>query len=88
MVHPKINYLTKILGGRKLSVIMKNKTDKPKIGRPSTGTTPKRYFRMDAKGWQQVETAAIALGDSTSEYVRRVLLKDSSRTIKNSEASQ
>jgi hypothetical protein len=61
---------------------MDTETDKPKIGRPATGQMPKRYFRMNDDGWQQIESAAIASGESTSEYVRRVLLKDSVKVLK------
>lgn len=62
---------------------MKPPDVKPKIGRPPTGTTPKRYFRMDDEGWSQVERAAAALGETTSEYARRVLLKDSAKIVKS-----
>jgi hypothetical protein len=61
---------------------MNTEKEKPKIGRPATGQMPKRYFRMDDEGWQQVETAATASDETTSEYVRRVLLRDSARILK------
>lgn len=44
-------------------------------GRPATGQTPKRYFRMDDDGWQAVEEAAEAAGVTTSEWVRDCLLR-------------
>jgi hypothetical protein len=66
---------------------MKPKVEKKKAGRPATGHTPKRYFRMGDEDWQQVESAAVALEETTSEYVRRVLLKDSGRILKNVDQS-
>jgi hypothetical protein len=61
---------------------MEQKVDKPKIGRPATGQMPKRYFRIADDDWQQIESAASTSGETTSQYVRRVLLKDSARMIK------
>ena len=46
-------------------------------GRPATGQVPKRYFRMDDEGWEQVNQAAIRNGQTTSEFVRQSLLKAS-----------
>lgn len=66
---------------------MTKEPNKPKMGRPATGQMPKRYFRMDEEGWQQVESAAIESGESTSEYVRRVLIKDSFRVMKKKDGS-
>lgn len=51
-------------------------------GRPATGTTPKRYIRASDELWQQVNEAAEISGESTSEYVRRVIEQDSQRVIK------
>jgi uncharacterized protein (DUF1778 family) len=48
-------------------------------GRPATGQTPKRYFRMDDESWELVETAAKAHGEDVSSYVRRVLLASAKR---------
>lgn len=51
-------------------------------GRPATGQTPKRYFRMDDDSWQRIVDAAEVAGETVSEYVRRVLLRDANRTLK------
>jgi hypothetical protein len=50
-------------------------------GRPATGLTPKRYFRMDDDSWAEVVRASEATGETTSEYVRRVLLRDAKRVL-------
>jgi predicted HicB family RNase H-like nuclease len=50
-----------------------------KPGRPATGKTPKRYFRMDDESWEAVETAARSVGVSTSEWVRDCLLRAAKR---------
>ncbi len=64
---------------------MKTKTDpveQPRgRGRPATGQTPKRYFRMDDESWEQLEQAATANEESVSEYIRRVMLRDAGRVI-------
>jgi hypothetical protein len=52
------------------------------MGRPATGQIPQRIFRMDDESWSQVVSAAKASGETTSEYVRRVLLRDSARVLK------
>ena len=61
---------------------MSTTDDKPKVGRPPTGVTPKRYFRMAHEDWIQIESAAKASGETTSEYIRRVILKDSAKVLK------
>lgn len=53
-----------------------------KRGRPATGTTPKRYFRADDELWARIGTAAELSNETVSEYLRRVLDKDSARVIK------
>jgi hypothetical protein len=50
-------------------------------GRPATGQTPKRYFRMDDVSWSTVEAAAKAQGEDVSSYVRRVLLASAKRIL-------
>jgi hypothetical protein len=50
-------------------------------GRPATGLTPKRYFRMDDDSWAEVVRASEATRETTSEYVRRVLLRDAKRVL-------
>lgn len=44
-----------------------------KRGRPATGETPKRYFRMTRESWDRVEQAAIDRGQTTSDFIRQVL---------------
>ncbi len=61
---------------------MKRTIEEPRRpGRPATGTTPKRYFRMDDDSWAEVVKASEATSETTSEYVRRVLLKDAKRVL-------
>ena len=52
---------------------------KLKRGRPATGQTPKRYFRMDAEGWAAIEQAAKASGRTVSEFIRETLLRAARR---------
>jgi hypothetical protein len=54
-----------------------------KPGRPATGQTPKRYFRMDDDGWTAIEKAAEAAGVTTSKWVRERLLS----AVKRAKAS-
>jgi hypothetical protein len=48
-------------------------------GRPATGQTPKRYFRMSDDDWARVENAAVLAGVNVSEWVRECLLKAARR---------
>ena len=50
-------------------------------GRPATGKTPMRYFRMDDESWSQIVNAAQQREESTSEYIRRVMLRDAKRVL-------
>jgi hypothetical protein len=50
-----------------------------KPGRPATGQTPKRYFRMSDDDWARVESAAGSAGVTTSEWVRECLLRAARR---------
>lgn len=43
-------------------------------GRPATGQTPKRYFRMDNDSYAAIEAAAQAAEQTTSEFIREALL--------------
>jgi hypothetical protein len=53
----------------------KKKTPEPRgPGRPATGQTPKRYFRMDDESYATVEAAAQAAEQTTSEFIREALL--------------
>ncbi len=58
---------------------MSAKEIKPKRGRPATGTTPKRYFRMDNESWDLVEQAAKADGKTVSDFIRDVILRAAKR---------
>ena len=60
------------------------KEKKPKMGRPATGQTPKRYFRMDDAAWGLVEQAATANGQTVSDFVRETLLR-AARRVKRKE---
>jgi hypothetical protein len=61
---------------------MKQETEERRgRGRPATGLTPKRYFRMDDDSWAEVVKASEAERETTSEYVRRVLLRDAKRVL-------
>ena len=50
-------------------------------GRPATGQTPKRYFRMDDESWAIVEAAAQAQGEDVSSYVRKALISSAKRVL-------
>lgn len=51
-------------------------------GRPATGQTPKRYFRMDDEGWSLVEQAAERAGVTISDWIRERLIKAAKREAK------
>ena len=59
----------------------KSQKPPPKLprGRPATGQTPKRYFRMSDDDWKLVEQAAVQQGETVSEFVRAALLKAAKR---------
>ena len=59
----------------------KKQQEKRGRGRPATGQTPKRYFRMDDDSWATVEAAAQAQGDDVSTYVRKVLISSAKRVL-------
>jgi hypothetical protein len=59
----------------------KRKKAAKKPGRPATGRTPKRYFRIKDDAWQMVIDAAAASGETISDYLRRVLARDSARVL-------
>ena len=52
-------------------------------GRPATGQTPKRYFRMDDESWGRIEEAAGAAGLTVSEWIRGKLLGAAKREAKH-----
>jgi uncharacterized protein (DUF1778 family) len=56
--------------------------DTPKIGRPATGQMPKRYFRVGEDDWAKIVAAAKASEETTSEYLRRVAMKDAAKVLK------
>lgn len=51
-------------------------------GRPATGQTPKRYFRMDDESWESIKKASGLSDGNISDYIRRVLLRDAARVLK------
>jgi uncharacterized protein (DUF1778 family) len=53
-----------------------------KRGRPATGQTPKRYFRINDESWRQIVKAAGISGGTISDYMRQVLLRDSQKVLK------
>ncbi|MBS0266230.1 MAG: DUF1778 domain-containing protein [Planctomycetes bacterium] len=53
-----------------------------KAGRPATGQTPKRYFRIKDESWDMIIAAAEAQGGTISDYLRRVLVKDAEKVLK------
>jgi len=58
------------------------KPEKRQRGRPATGQTPKRYFRMDDESWSRIERAAEVRGESISDFVREALLRAAKRSTK------
>lgn len=60
----------------------KSRSKPKKLGRPATGQTPKRYFRIKDESWEQIIKAAHATDRTISDYLRRVLIKDSQRVLK------
>ena len=54
---------------------------KKKLGRPATGQTPKRYFRIKDESWEQIIKAAHASGGTISDYLRRVLIRDAQKVL-------
>lgn len=67
------------MGGHKISNMATQ--EKRGRGRPATGQTPKRYFRMDGESWAEVEAAAKAQQEDVSSYIRRVLLANARRIL-------
>jgi hypothetical protein len=59
----------------------KAKSKRKKPGRPATGQTPKRYFRIKDELWDQIIKAAHASGGTISDYLRRVLVRDAQRVL-------
>ena len=57
-------------------------------GRPATGKTPKRYFRADDALWAKIARAAELSGETASEYIRRVMARDSKRIVSKAEAAE
>jgi uncharacterized protein (DUF1778 family) len=53
-----------------------------KRGRPATGHTPKRYFRMSNDDWALVVKAAKRDGVSRSDFIREALLKKSRQSVR------
>ncbi len=61
---------------------MKKEPPKRGPGRPATGKSPQRIFRMDDDAWELVEKAAVANKQTTSAFVRDTLLKAAKRRLK------
>ena len=59
--------------------MVKKEPPKRPPGRPATGQTPKRYFRMEADAWAEVERAAQVGSQSVSEFIRETLLRAAKR---------
>jgi uncharacterized protein (DUF1778 family) len=55
---------------------------KKKPGRPATGHTPKRYFRISDADWRQIVKAARISRVTNSDFMRQVLLQDSAKVLK------
>lgn len=51
-------------------------------GRPATGKSPQRIFRVDDESWELIERAAIAGGQTVSAFMRDTLLKAAKRRLK------
>ena len=60
----------------------KPKPKAKKAGRPATGQTPKRYFRIKDEAWDKIVAAADFHGGTISEYLRRVLVTDAEKVLK------
>jgi hypothetical protein len=54
---------------------------KKRPGRPATGQTPKRYFRIKDESWEEIIAAAHAEGGTISDYLRKVLTRDAQRVL-------
>ena len=48
---------------------------RPTVGRPPTGTTPQRYFRMSDEEYAAVKEAAEQRNQTFSAFVREALLE-------------
>lgn len=57
--------------------------EKRRRGRPATGQMPKRYFRMEDSDWEIVANAAKRRGETTSDFIRRVILASARKAAKN-----
>ena len=51
-------------------------------GRPATGITPKRYFRMSDEDYELIKCAAERMDLTISDYIRTVLTKNSKSVLK------
>jgi uncharacterized protein (DUF1778 family) len=61
---------------------MNKEPPKRKPGRPATGKSPHRIFRMDDQSWDLIERAAAAGEQTVSAFVRDTLLKAAKRRLK------
>lgn len=60
---------------------MKKEPAKRGPGRPATGKSPQRIFRMDDDAWELVEKAAAASEQTISAFVRDTLVKAAKRRL-------
>ncbi len=58
---------------------MKTHEAKRRPGRPATGQTPKRYFRVDDEAWAEIVSAAERAGLTASDWMRDRLAKAAKR---------
>jgi hypothetical protein len=54
---------------------MKKALPKRGPGRPATGKSPMRYFRMDDVSWALIEQAASQTDETLSAWIRDCLMK-------------
>ena len=53
-------------------------------GRPATGKTPIRNFRIPDDEYDQIVIAAESRGETVTAYIRRVLARDAQRELRKS----
>jgi hypothetical protein len=70
------------MGGPKLWDMATKQPANRKPGRPATGKSPKRYFRMDDESWEVILDAAEASEQTISAFIRDALLKSAKRVKK------
>jgi hypothetical protein len=61
---------------------MKKEPPKRGPGRPATGKSPIRYFRMEDDAWGEIEQAASQADTTVSAWIRDCLMKAAKRAAK------